>query len=232
MPQNKDLKRVVRSRMTKTGESYTAARAQIVSKSPDQTATLDEATQAPDYAALAGTAEATLVARTGRGWAEWVRELDAHRAYEMKHGEIAALVYEGGFGVSGWWSQTVTVGYERIRGLRAPGQRSDGAYEASKSRTFNVPIDTLFEACAEERLRGRWLTDVDATVRAATPPRSLRLQWPDGTIVALWFEAKGEAKSTLSLAHQKLPDRAAVEQAKQAWTKRLEALWEVLSGRA
>ena len=32
MPRNKDLKRLVRARMQKTGEAYTAARAQIVAK--------------------------------------------------------------------------------------------------------------------------------------------------------------------------------------------------------
>ena len=32
MPRDKDLKRLVRARMTKTGESYTAARAQITRK--------------------------------------------------------------------------------------------------------------------------------------------------------------------------------------------------------
>ena len=33
MPLNKDLKRLVRARMSKTGESYTAARAHILAKS-------------------------------------------------------------------------------------------------------------------------------------------------------------------------------------------------------
>ena len=32
MTQNKDLKRLVRARMKKTGEAYTAARAQIMKK--------------------------------------------------------------------------------------------------------------------------------------------------------------------------------------------------------
>jgi hypothetical protein len=32
MPRDKDRKRVIRSRMKKTGESYTAARAQILSR--------------------------------------------------------------------------------------------------------------------------------------------------------------------------------------------------------
>jgi hypothetical protein len=34
MPRDKDLKRLVRTRMQKTGESYTTARARIVSKTP------------------------------------------------------------------------------------------------------------------------------------------------------------------------------------------------------
>ena len=33
MPRNKDLKRLVRARMRKTGEDYTAARARILEKS-------------------------------------------------------------------------------------------------------------------------------------------------------------------------------------------------------
>ena len=43
MPKQKDLKRLVRERMAKTGESYTAARAQLITKrnpSPDEYAEL------------------------------------------------------------------------------------------------------------------------------------------------------------------------------------------------
>ena len=46
--------------------------------------------------------------------------------------------------VPGWWAQTVTVGYERIKGLRAVGQRRDGTFEANKSRTFAVPLARLY----------------------------------------------------------------------------------------
>jgi hypothetical protein len=48
--------------------------------------------------------------------------------------------------IPGWWSQTVAVGYERIKGLRAIGQRMDGSFEASKSRTFAVPLARLYGA--------------------------------------------------------------------------------------
>ena len=53
------------------------------------------------------------------------------------------------FQISGWWLQTVTVGYERIKGLRARGQRREGTYEAHKARTFNVPGTTLFDGWAD-----------------------------------------------------------------------------------
>ena len=51
MPRDKDLKRLVRARMKKTGEAYTAARAQVLRKSPKP------ATPSPEYAKLAGMAD-------------------------------------------------------------------------------------------------------------------------------------------------------------------------------
>ena len=71
---------------------------------------------------------------SGKSWAEWVALLDNACAAEKSHGEIASFV--SSLGTPAWWSQMVTVGYERIRGLRTKGQRRDGGYEASKSRTF------------------------------------------------------------------------------------------------
>jgi hypothetical protein len=53
-----------------------------------------------------------------------VHALDYLGAKEMSHREIAALVSKK-YKIDGWWSQTVTVGYERINGLRARGQRRD-----------------------------------------------------------------------------------------------------------
>ena len=86
MPQNKDLKRVVRTRMAKTGESYTAAREQIIRKSQNPVEVASEAAAPLDYAALAGQTDATMVEKTGRSWTEWTRELDGHGASALKHG--------------------------------------------------------------------------------------------------------------------------------------------------
>jgi hypothetical protein len=126
MPTNKDLKRLVRARMRKTGEAYTAARAHIIKKPKAAAASKPNlATTSVDYAALAGMSDEKVKAKTGCTWERWVRALDGKGAERMSHRDIARLVSEK-YKVDGWWSQTVTVGYERIKGLRARGQRRDG----------------------------------------------------------------------------------------------------------
>ena len=226
MPRQKDLKRLVRTRMQKTGEAYTAARTQILSKSTAQTSS--SAPKLPDYAALAGKSDATIKQKTGCTWERWVKTLDHHGAAEMSHRDIARLVNTK-YKIDGWWSQTVTVGYERIKGLRAKGQRRDGTYEVNKSRTFGVPVTALFDAWADSSARLRWLNGERVRVRTATAPKSMRLGWTDGTIVVVGFVAKGTSKSGVALAHTKLPNRETVERLKRYWSERLDALGEALA---
>src|SRR6266550_2891257 len=202
MPKQKDLKRIVRSRMEKTGESYTAARLQLVRK------------KEVDYAELAGMRDAPLQQRTGRTWAQWVKVLDDAGASSKPHREIAQ--YVSSLGTPDWWSQTVTVGYECIRGLRDKGQRRGGGYEASKSRTFAVPLKKLYAAFANARTRSRWLP-VKVTVKSATPSKRMRVAWDDGTTVEIGFFSKADKKSSVALTHQKLPDKAAAEKMKTWW---------------
>jgi len=231
MPTNKDLKRLVRARMRKTGEAYTAARTNIMKK--PKTAKSSRApsaalNKAVDYAALAGTSDATIKAKTGCTWERWVRALDHHGAAEMSHREIATLVNTK-YKIPGWWSQTVTVGYERIKGLRALGQRRDGTYEATKSRTFDVPVSKLYDAWADKRVRDRWLSDPSAKVRTATPEKSMRLGLADGSILAVGFLPKGKAKSAVAVSQMKLPDKETANRLKQYWSEQLDALADVLA---
>jgi hypothetical protein len=228
MTRHKDFKRLVRARMSRTGEAYTAARAQILSK-PRMKAQPPAAPPPADYAALAGFSDRTIKEKTGCTWARWVPMLDGLGAAGMRHGEIAALVNRK-FRIDGWWSQAVTVGYERIKGRRALGQRVDGSYEASKSRTFDVPVSMLFDAWAIPRRRTRWLPEAGVTVRTTSAPKSMRLGWTDGTIVAVWFTPKGANRSSVALAHTKLREKAEADRLKRYWTERLDALGELLTG--
>ena len=218
MPKQKDLKRVVRARMEKTGESYTTARMHIVDRKPSAP---------PDYATLAGMSDEKVKQATGCDWAAWVAALDYAHANEMSHREIARHIKEK-FDTPSWWTQTVTVGYERIRGLRAIGQRRDGSYEASKSKTVEVPVDKLYKAFRDARVRAKWLPGVNLTVRTATPNKSMRVQWDDATRVEIGFYPKGEAKSQVALTHVRLSSKAEAERMKAFWGERLDALARTL----
>jgi hypothetical protein len=219
---HKDFKRLVRARMQKTGESYTAARAHFTKAKPVAAPPL-----AVDYAKLAGRSDATVKQNTGCTWERWVKALDRVEAYSWPHRKIAKHVREK-YVVDNWWAQTVTVGYERIKGLRAVGQRRSGAFEASKSKTFAVPLARLYRAFRDSRTRARWLPDVKLTIRSATPRKYMRITWPDQTSLSVGFLSKGQGKSQVAIAHEKLPDQAAVIRSKQYWAERLDLLGEVL----
>lgn len=184
MPTNKDFKRLVRARMQKTGEAYTTARANLLRRTPAVpaiTAPVDAGPAfgpseqpTPDYAKLAGMSDAAIKKATGCTWEKWVTALDYAGADSWSHRAIADHVHHT-FKVQEWWTQTVTVGYERIKGLRAIGQRRDGGYEATKSKTVNASAASVFRAFAHARVRKTWLPGVAVDVRKATPNRSIRI---------------------------------------------------------
>jgi hypothetical protein len=218
MPRNKDLKRLVRSRMKKTRESYTAARSRLLEKRTRSTPKLP-----PGLVALAGMRDEAVRDKTGKSWKEWVGVLDEIGAYEMTHRDIARHLQRE-IGLPGWWAQTVTVGYERIRGLRDVGQQRGGGYAANKSKTFPVPVSSLYRAFSTARTRKRWLPAVELAVRTSIPDKSMRITWPDGTSVEAYFTAKGSEKSQVAIQHRKLAARADAEGAKAYWEERLQAL--------
>ena len=145
MTTDKARKRAVRSRMTKTGERYAAARRHVVATSP--TPTPDE--PAPlSRAADPGINEESIRRKTGRGWDDWLKVLDDWGATERPHREIARHLVDA-HGVPGWWAQWVTVGYERARGLRARHQTARG-FEVSVSKTLPATPDVVWPWLAEE----------------------------------------------------------------------------------
>ena len=217
MTTRKSFKRLVRSRMAKTGESYTAARRSLLAaQEPD----------APDAPALTVSDE-VIRRRTGRGWEEWFGILDEWGAISKPHSEIARWVASE-HGVDGWSSQSVTVSYERARGRRAVGEHADG-FAVTASKTVAVPVERLYNVFVDPSLRKRWLPDDALRERTATKPKSARFDWGDGeTRVIVGFESKGESKSTVSLEHARLSDAAEAERMKAFWRERVAALKEVL----
>jgi hypothetical protein len=218
MTTQKLFKRRVRERMTKTGESYAAARSHVA-----RTRERAEQSRGSLAGALELASDARLVEATGRGWEAWLSVLDRWGARRRKHGEIVDFLM-GEHGVSGWYAQAITNGFERARGIRLKHQQPDG-FTVYASKTVGVPLDVLFDAFADERMRGEWLTDGRMTARTSQPGKVARFDWEGGqTRVAVTFEGKGPTRATAHVAHERLADPDEAEAAKSAWKERLAAL--------
>jgi hypothetical protein len=176
-----------------------------------------------------GISSAAVEKATGKSWEAWGKALDKDGAASLPHRVIAELVH-GKYKVGDWWSQMVTVGYEQARGLRAPHQKADG-FSASVSRTLPASMGTVYAAVADARRRAKWLKEA-ITVTKATPRKSVRITWGDGTKVAVGFWDKtgksGGRKTQITLQHDKLKNAAAVGKAKKFWAEKLDALGRVL----
>jgi hypothetical protein len=218
MTTQKLLKRRVRERMSKTGESYTAARRHVV---------IGRDRLQADRARLASAKELAsdgkLTEATGQSWEAWISILDRWGARDQQHRETVVFLMTE-HGVPGWWAQAITTGYERARGLRLKHQQPDG-FTVYASRTVGVSIERLFDAFLDERMRKGWLTDGSMSRRTAQRGKFARFDWGDTpTRVLVTFEAKGPAKSTAYVSHERLAGADAAEAAKAAWKDRLASL--------
>lgn len=216
MTTDKARKRAVRSRMQKTGERYAAARRHVV-----RDGALPEL---PPRVADPGMAEASLIKGTGHGWDHWFRLLDDWGATEHNHTEIAGYVSTE-LGVGSWWSQTVTVGYERARGMRAMHQRPEG-FEVNVSKTIDLPAMEAWRAFVEPSRRAGWL-DLGLRMRTGTRTmgRAARFDVPsEGTRVHVAFTGKGDDRSVVTVTHVKLADATDVASHRADWRRRLAAL--------
>ena len=204
MTQQRSFKRLVRTRMEKTGESYTAARAMLLA--------------AAEPSPWLATSDEAIRERTGRGWEEWFDRLDSWGALGMKHRDIARRVAaELELDPLAWNAQAITASYERTRGLRVAGQKEDG-FSITASKTVAVPVERLYDAffaTADERLRER----------TVTRPKSARFDWgEDGSRVHVNFEDAGATKSRVFVEHARLADADEAERMKAFWRERLVEL--------
>ena len=133
---------------------------------------------------------------TSRTWDEWLRFMDRIGARDLDHKGIALKVYEeldGTVEPLGWWTQAVSVAYEQYIGRRIPGQRPDGTFQASVSRSTALGMDELMEtwtafAAGDATVRGMVVGEpcVSATDRRIT----WRTKGEQGSSVVVTSEPK------------------------------------------
>ncbi|WP_054952848.1 molybdopterin-binding protein [Flaviflexus massiliensis] len=173
--------------------------------------------------------DSAIVAATGRSRDDWFAMLDGAGAREWDHAQIARWL-GAKHEVDGWWAQGVTVSYEQSRGLREPGQRPDGSFDVSSSKTLQVDTEALWPHLTEEDKRRAWL-DLELNQRSASA-KSIRFDGGEGTRVAFSVDAQPATKSgvprcKMSIQHSRL-SREAVTETKEFWKDALTRLVEVL----
>ena len=176
MTRQKTFKRLVRTRMEKTSESYTAARAALLTA--DDSNSHSRSSDGPELV----VSDEVIRGRTGRGWEEWFDLIDEWGGTEHSH-KRSPLGSAREHDTDGWSSQAVTVSYERARHMRAVGEKDDG-FVVTASKTVAVPIERLYEAFVDESVRRSWLPDAELTERTATKPKSARFDWGDGGLAS------------------------------------------------
>lgn len=192
----------------------------------------------------------TISLKTGHTWPHWREVLDRFDCASRGHSESARHLVDG-HGVSEWWAQSLTVRYEQEKGIRAPGQRSDGLFGVSASKTFKVGQEQVWSAITTPGILSRWLgagSSIDAEVGGAfttasgeagkvkrvDEPSRLRVEWSEGpnqrpSQLLIELTPKGD-RTTLSISHDRLPSEDKVEERRSYWRQALESLRGVLEG--
>jgi len=193
--------------------------------------------------------EPAVVKKIGKSWNAWFAILDKWDAAARGHKATAKYLLEV-HQVSPWWSQTITIEYEKARGLRVTGQRDDGTFEVSVQRSLQANASQCYTAFTEPERLNQWFThdahlelrtggqyrngDGDLGVfKIVEPHRRLRFTWnnPDhcpGTMVNVLFVDRDDGGCTVQITHSKIKDRAGFEGMKTGWTHALDSLKSLL----
>jgi uncharacterized protein YndB with AHSA1/START domain len=161
---------------------------------------------------------------TGRDWDQWLETLDAAGAAEWSHKEIVAyLEREHGDVTTGWWRQSLTVGYEQARGKRELGETAAAGFEVGARRTVDASADDVWEVIASRP--ELWLGEgvavrkgerysvpgASGEIRVVKPGDRVRLTWqPEGwatpATMQLALSRAQSGKTTITAHLEKLPD--------------------------
>lgn len=168
--------------------------------------------------------DAAVERATGRPPSEWFTILDAKGGTSMTHAALASIL-AGSCGLSPWWSQMVTVQYERARGLRAVHEMKDG-FQISRSRTFECSAAKVFAACLDAERRATWCREALEVTSSRKAKAISTLLYARGGERRVRFEfvAKGPRRSALTVMESKLPSATLAERRKRHWETALTRL--------
>jgi hypothetical protein len=255
MTRARSLKKIIRTRAAKTGESYTTARRHVLAARAASVASRTPTAKRPEPKPVAPAPKVTTKAKgaisddrirelTGHGLEHWFAVLDAFGAQTKGHTAAADYLYSA-HGIPGWHAQGVTVAYERARGLRAVNQRCDGNYQVTVSKVVPVTVRELVGVIADRRRRSQWLKEADpALVEALSTAldgpggkpftikddNNARFRYRQGGgVVELRLTGRPGRKTSIVADSSKLARASDVDARRTAWRIVLDELHRCLS---
>lgn len=227
MTTQESFKKRVRDRMSRTGERYTTARRALLAKTP---------TVGRVWASQPEMGDDAVRAATGQGWNDWCDLIDGWPTEQPDPGRdrtgwdraawdhaACARRLEADHGLDGWWSQAVTGGYERITGLRLPGQMPDGTFTANKSKTVTADEAELRRLLLDDGHRHDLFPGEHTELRSKPTSKTIRLAIGGG-VAQIGLTAKDDGRTTVTVQHEKLATSEDIERWKFWWSDWLEAI--------
>jgi hypothetical protein len=170
-----------------------------------------------------------VVEKTGKPMEHWFLILDKKGAIKKNPKGIYELISTiPGLKPLGEWNMgLLSTSYQWSRGLRERGQKAKD-FEIGVSKTINVPINVLYQALLDDKIRTKWCKEkIEFTTSAKN--KSARAIWSDKTTrLSIDFYDKGTGKSQIVVQHLKISDSNNAKELKEYWGKTLDGLKKLL----
>jgi hypothetical protein len=165
---------------------------------------------------------------TNRTWDAWLSYMDGIGAKNLSHHEIATKVLEeldGKIDNIGWWAQSVTVAYEQYIGRRIPGQRPDGTFQTSVSKSTQLGMQELMDKWEAFAAGDQDVLDIVASdVRVSGTDKRItwRTKAHDGSDIRITSEPKKNGTASIIAMQMGLETNERNLEAKEKWAATLE----------
>jgi hypothetical protein len=161
---------------------------------------------------------------TNRTWDEWLEFMDSVDAKSLDHHNIAVKVLEeldGTIDNLGWWAQAVTVAYEQYIGRRIPGQRPDGTFQTSVSKSTKLGMKKLMDRWVDFAAKDQSIRDLVAgDLRVSGTDRRItwRTKAVDGSSIIVTSEPKSNGTASIVATQMGLQTHELNIEAKAKWS--------------
>lgn len=160
---------------------------------------------------------------TGRRWDDWLEYFGSIGAERLSHHEIASALIEeldGKVDNLGWWAQATAVAYEQHIGRRVPGQRPDGTFQTSVSRSTRLTMEALMRAWTAFAAADKDILALiagDVRVSGTANRITWRTSARDGASIIVISEPRKDGTASLVVQHIGSVTLEANNDAKDLW---------------